>query len=138
MYADPRVRAGLSFDGPMQPEFTTDLDRPFMLMTADFTRAAQPSVAQFWSHLRGWRLNVRADGAVHPSYTDLQVLMPQVAKAVGMSDEDLRSWIGTLDPTRAVRVQQAYPLAFFDLHLRRRGHLLDGPSPAFPEVKFLP
>ena len=59
----------------------------------------------------------------------------------------LRALIGTailaplvapLDPTRAVRVQQAYPLAFFDLHLRRRGHLLDGPSPAFPEVKFLP
>jgi hypothetical protein len=103
-----------------------------------FTRAAEPSVAQFWSHLRGWRLTVRAAGAVHSSYTDYQILMPQVAHAVGMSDADLRGFIGTLDPARAVRVQQAYPLAFFDLHLKRRGHLLDGPSPAFPEVAFLP
>ncbi|MCF1507448.1 alpha/beta hydrolase family protein [Streptomyces glomeratus] len=136
---DQRVRAGLSLDGPMQPTITTDLNRPFMMMTAENTRAAQPSAAEFWSHLRGWRLNIQADGAVHPSYGDYQVLIPQLAKAVGMSDEDLRGWIGTLDPARAVRIQQAYPLAFFDLHLRHRtSHLLDGPSPAFPEVKFVP
>jgi predicted dienelactone hydrolase len=138
--ADQRVRAGLSFDGPMQtqPPLITDLDRPFMLMTGVFTRAAEPSVAQFWSHLTGWRLNVQADGAVHPSYTDTQVLIPQLATAVGMSDEELQGWVGTLDPGQAARIQQAYPLAFFDLHLRgRRGHLLDGPSPAFPEVKFI-
>lgn len=56
-----------------------------------------------------------------------------------MTDEDLRSWIGTLGPARAVRIQQAYPLAFFDLHLRHhRHHLLDGPSAAFPEVDFIP
>ncbi|MEU5538425.1 hypothetical protein [Streptomyces sp. NPDC020362] len=56
-----------------------------------------------------------------------------------MSDADLQSWIGTLDPARAVRIQQAYPLAFFDQHLRHhRKHLLDGPSAAFPEVKFIP
>lgn len=138
MYADRRVRAGLSLDGPMQPVMTGELDRPFMLMTAEFTRAGEPSVAEFWSHLRGWRLNVQADGAIHSSYGDYQVLIPQLAAAVGMSDEELRGWIGTLDPARAVRIQQAYPLAFFDLHLRRRGRLLDGPSPAFPEVTFIP
>ncbi|MFG1888168.1 alpha/beta hydrolase family protein [Micromonospora sp. NPDC049051] len=141
MNDDQRVRAGLGLDGPMQsrPPLTTDLDRPFMLMTARFTRAAEPSVAQFWSHLRGWRRDVQADGAVHSSYGDNQVLIPQLAKAVGMSDEELPGWIGTLDPARAQRIQQAYPLAFFDLHLRgRRGRLLDGPSAAFPEVKFIP
>jgi predicted dienelactone hydrolase len=140
MAEDQRVRAGLSFDGPMQsqPPITAELDRPFMLMTAEYPRAAEPSVAEFWSHLRGWRLNVQADGAVHSSYCDHQWLIPQLAKAIGMSDEELKGRIGTLDPARAVRIQQAYPLAFFDLHLRHRGHLLDGPSTAFPEVKFLP
>ncbi|GAA3778026.1 hypothetical protein GCM10022225_77320 [Plantactinospora mayteni] len=140
MNDDQRVRAGLSLDGPMQaqPPLTTDVDRPFMLMTARFTRAAEPSVAEFWSHLRGWRLNIRADGAVHSSYGDNQVLIPQLAKDVGMSDEELRGWIGTLDPARALRIQRAYPLAFFDLHLRgRRCRLLDGPSATFPEVKFI-
>jgi predicted dienelactone hydrolase len=141
MTGDRRVRAGLSFDGPMQsqPPITTDLDRPFMLMTAQFTRAAAPSVAEFWSHLRGWRLNVQADGAVHSSYCDVQWLFPQLAKAIGMSGTELKGLIGTLDPAQAVRIQQAYPLAFFDLHLRgRREHLLDGVNPAFPAVKFIP
>jgi hypothetical protein len=109
-----------------------------MLMTAANSRATQPSVAELWSRLRGWRLNVQAEGALHTSYCDVQFLVPQLAHALGMSDADLQGWIGTLDPARAVRIQQAYPLAFFDLHLRHRGHLLDGPSPAFPEVKFLP
>jgi predicted dienelactone hydrolase len=141
MTEDQRVRAGLSFDGPMasDPPITAELDRPFMMMTAVFTRAAQPSAAEFWSHLTGWRLNVQAEGAVHSSYCDLQWLMPQLATALGITDAELPDWIGTLDPARAVRIQQAYPLAFFDQHLRgRRRHLLDGPSPAFPEVMFMP
>jgi hypothetical protein len=124
---------------PPDPPVTAELDRPFMLMTAVFTRAAVSNVAEFWSHLTGWRLNVQAEGAVHSSYCDLQWLIPQLAKVVGMSDEELRGWIGTLDPARAVRIQQAYPLAFFDRHLYgRHGHLLDGPSPSFPEVTFIP
>ncbi|GAA3935708.1 alpha/beta hydrolase family protein [Actinoplanes auranticolor] len=139
MNTDRRVRAGLGLDGPMQSQPpVTGLDRPFMLMTAELTRAAEPSVEEFWSLLRGWRLNVQADGALHGSYCDGQWLVPQLAAITGMSDEALAGWIGTLDPARAVRIQQAYPLAFFDLHLRSRGHLLDGPSRAFPEVRFLP
>lgn len=138
MTEDPRVRAGLSIDGPMIPAVTADLDRPFMLVTAENTRAASPAVAEFWSHLRGWRLEVRADGAMHGSYEDVQALLPQLAKITGLSDAALHDLIGDLDPGRSVRIQQAYPLAFFDRHLRHRGgHLLDGPSPAFPEVKFL-
>ena len=138
MLADRRVRAGLSIDGPMIPVITTDLDRPFMLITAENTRAASPEVAEFWSHLHGWRLEVRADGAMHNSYEDTQALLPQLARIIGLSDAELHDLIGDLDPIRSVRIQQAYPLAFFDRHLRhRRGHLLDGPSPAFPEVKFL-
>ncbi|MFI5896184.1 alpha/beta hydrolase family protein [Actinoplanes sp. NPDC051513] len=141
MAEDRRVRAGLIMDGPMEsaPPPLTDLDRPVMLMTAVFTRADAPPVAAFWEHLHGWRLNIQADGALHPSYSDYQVLIAQIAPIVGLSTEDLQSWIGTLDPGRSVKIQQAYPLAFFDLHLRHRnGYLLDGPSRTFPEVKFLP
>ncbi|WP_455410053.1 alpha/beta hydrolase [Streptomyces hiroshimensis] len=139
MLDDPRVRAGVSLDSLMLPAMTGDLDRPFMMMTAQFTRAQAPAVAVSWKHLRGWRLDIRAEGSVHTSYGDNQVLIPQPAEATGMSDEQLRAWTGTLTPARAVRIQQAYPLAFFDLHLRhRRGHLLDGPSRAFPEVAFRP
>ncbi|MET7979181.1 acetylhydrolase [Streptomyces mirabilis] len=139
MLADQRVRAGLSLDGPMQPTITADLDRPFMMMTAVFTRDAMPDVAEFWTHLRGWRLDIQAGGAIHPSYGDNVTLIPQAGKILGMTDQQIQDMIGTLDPARAVRIQQAYPLAFFDLHLRhRRERLLDGPSTAFPEVKFIP
>ncbi|MGW5731403.1 MULTISPECIES: alpha/beta hydrolase family protein [Streptomyces] len=141
MLADERIRAGLSLDGPMQmnPPLAGDLDRPFMLMSAEFTRATDPAVAAFWSLLRGWRLNLRAQGAAHVSYGDNEALFPQVAKVLGWSDSQLQDVIGTLDPDQAVRIQQAYPLAFFNQHLRhRREHLLDGPSPAFPAVTFLP
>ncbi|WP_328432544.1 alpha/beta hydrolase family protein [Streptomyces sp. NBC_00453] len=139
MLADQRVRAGLSIDGPMQPTITVDLDRPFMMMTAVFTRAAMPDVAEFWTHLRAWRLNIQADGAIHNSYGDNATLIPQAGKILGMTDQQIQDWVGTLDPARAVRIQQVYPLAFFDLHLRHhRGHLLDGTSAAFPEVKFIP
>jgi predicted dienelactone hydrolase len=141
MIGDRRVRAGLSLDGPMQtqPPITGELDRPFMMMTAEFTRAADPSAAAFWAQLRGWRLNVELSGATETSYGDNEVLIPQLARIVGMSDHDVRAWIGTVDPARAVRVQQAYPLAFFDRHLRgQHERLLDGPSAAFPEVTFVP
>ncbi|MFF4580011.1 alpha/beta hydrolase family protein [Streptomyces sp. NPDC001389] len=138
--ADERIRAGLSLDGPMQmnPPLAGDLDRPFMMMSAVFTRAADPEAAAFWSHLRGWRLNLRAQGAAHVSYGDNEALFPQVAKLLGWSGQQLQEVIGTLDPDQAVKIQQAYPLAFFDEHLRhRRGRLLDGPSPAFPAVTFV-
>ncbi|GAA0549800.1 hypothetical protein GCM10010172_34850 [Paractinoplanes ferrugineus] len=140
MNTDRRVQAGLSLDGPMESDPpVTRIDRPFMLMTAQFTRAAEPAVARFWSLLHGWRRNVQADGARHGGYCDHQWLIPELATITGMSNKDLTDWIGTLDPATAVRIQQAYPLAFFEQHLRgRRQHLLAGPSPAFPEVRFLP
>jgi pimeloyl-ACP methyl ester carboxylesterase len=140
MNTDRRVRCGLAFDAPMESQpRPARIDRPFMMMTAEFSRAAEPAPQEFWELLGGWRLNVEATGAAHSSYCDHQWIIPQLAKLSGTSDEDLASWIGTLDPRRAVRIQQAYPLAFFDLHLRkRRQRLLEGPSAAFPEVRFLP
>ncbi|GAB2605031.1 hypothetical protein Aab01nite_78860 [Paractinoplanes abujensis] len=139
MNTDPRVRAGIGFDGEMQSQPPVDgLDRPFLLLSADFARNTEPSVEEFWQKLRGWRLNVHAVGAAHGSYNDQQWLVPQIAPLIGMSEADYLDWCGTLDPARAVRIQQAYPLAFFDQHLRdRRQPLLDGPSPAFPEVEFV-
>ncbi|MGA5823694.1 alpha/beta hydrolase family protein [Kitasatospora sp. NPDC094028] len=142
MVADPRIRAGLTFDGRMEsnPAITTDIDRPFMLMTANYTRAASPYVETFWGHLRGWRLDVQATGARHPSYGDNMTLIPQAGRLLGMPEQQIQSQVGTIDPDRCVLIQQAYPLAFFDLHLRNRhcGNLLDGPSRAFPEVVYHP
>jgi predicted dienelactone hydrolase len=139
MNTDRRVRCGLALDGPMESQpRPARIDRPFMMMTAEFSRSVEPAPQEFWEFLHGWRLNIEATGAAHVSYCDHQWVIPQLAKHSGTSDEELESWVGTLDPRRAVRIQQAYPLAFFDLHLRkRRSRLLTGPSAAFPEVRFV-
>jgi hypothetical protein len=51
----------------------------------------------------------------------------------------VRQLIGTIDPRRSILNQRAYVTAFFELHLRNRdGHLLDHPSPRFPEMQFVP
>ncbi|MGW1179425.1 alpha/beta hydrolase family protein [Kitasatospora sp. NPDC002543] len=142
MVADQRIRAGLTLDGRMEsnPAITTDIDRPFMMMTANYNRATSPFIRTFWGHLRGWRLDVQATGAIHGSYGDNMTLIPQAGKLLGMTEQEIQSQVGTLDPQRGVLIQQAYPLAFFDLHLRGRhhGNLLDGPSKAFPEVVYHP
>lgn len=135
---DQRILAGLSIDAPMIfPTGTPDIDRPFLMLTAENTPAASPQVAAFWPHLHGWRRDLHTTGAIHSSYSDLQSLFPQLAPILGWDEAALRERIGTLDPARAVRIQQTYPLAFFDRHLRHRGgHLLDAPSRDFPEVTF--
>ena len=139
MNTDRRVRAGLALDGPMQSQPPVEaINRPFMMMTAELTPEAEPSVDEVWRrYLTGWKVAVQLDGGTHNSFGDAQALVPQLARLTGMRDEDLAPWVGDLGPARAIRIQQAYPRAFFDQHLRGRpNHLLDGPSPAFPKVHF--
>ncbi|MEV0450996.1 hypothetical protein [Streptomyces sp. NPDC050600] len=64
------------------------------------------------------------------------LILPLIAPLLGMSPADLEEEVGTIPRHRAQAFQHAYPRAFFDLHLRDRGRLLDGPSPDFPEVDY--
>lgn len=136
--ADDRIRAGLSFDGPMEPTITADLAKPFMMMTAVYTRAADPDAQEFWTHLLGWRRCLQLNGAEHLAFTDVEGIIVPAARLLGLSRQDVEGFVGTMDPAEGVRIQQAYPRAFFDLHLRgRRSPLLDGPSERFPSVAFV-
>ncbi|MFB9204742.1 alpha/beta hydrolase family protein [Nonomuraea spiralis] len=140
MLKDPRVKAGLSLDGPaFGPVVRAGLSRPYMLMSARADRAVMPELATFWRNLRGWKLNVKIEGAVHASFGDAEVLYPQAVGLLGWTPEQLRQQIGTLPPERGLAVQRTYPVAFFDRHLRGRdSSLLHGPSPRFPEVTRVP
>jgi hypothetical protein len=134
MYADARIDAGLSLDGGVDgPVVTAGLDRPFLLMTATkAVRPAVPELAEFWTHLRGWKRNIQMDRVSHVSYGDDEALVPQVT-----TGQETTALIGSADPGRVLAVQRAYPGAFFDQHLRHRGHLLDGPSTLYPDVHFI-
>lgn len=141
LLADARVKAGLSLDSqPYGPVVQAGLDKPFMMINAKASRELLPSLATFWSRLRGWRLELRMTGAGHVSYSDYVYTLPQSAAVLGLSPEEVAEMVGQVDPLRAVTVQRAYPLAFFDRHLRdgRCNPLLDGPSAALPEVVFVP
>jgi hypothetical protein len=76
-------------------------------------------------------------GADHYAFTDLAALTPQFAPNVpaGLA----MFMVGAISGDRAVPAVRAYVLAFFDRFLRgRRAPLLEGPSPAYPEVRSLP
>jgi Platelet-activating factor acetylhydrolase, isoform II len=137
MLLDPRIKAGLSLDSqPYGSVIQQGLDRPFMMINAKANRALLPTLATFWTNLRNWRLEIRMSGAGHVAYSDYAMTAPQMAPVLGMGPKDVEEILGTVDPLRAVTVQRAYPLAFFDRYLRGAdcNALLDGPSSLFPEV----
>ncbi|MEV4642639.1 hydrolase [Actinoplanes sp. NPDC049548] len=141
MFEDRRIKAGVNLDGTLfGPVVAAGLDRPFMLVGAQqHDRGTDPTWAQFWANLRGWRLNLRLVNSAHNSFTDIQVLLPQIAGVLNFPPDVVQQLIGTIDPQRSIINQRAYVTAFFDLHLRHQDrHLLDHPSPRFPEMQFLP
>jgi len=140
MLDDRRIRAGINLDGSLYgPVLSAGLDRPFLFMCSQrHDLSDDPSWAQTWSHLRGWRKLLRLADAAHNSYTDLQSLVPQAAAALDLPASYVQQLIGTVDPTRSVLAVRTYLRAYFDRFVRGHdSHLLDRPSPAFPEIEFL-
>lgn len=146
MHEDPRVRAGIDMDGTLEfnrepngthlsPVARHGLDRPFVLMGRDGSdHTTEPSWAAFWSHSTGWHRDLTVRGSRHQTYTDLAAIMPQT----GLAHDTIEAAIGTITPTRAIAALRAYTRSFFDRWLRHRDdHLLDGPSPHYPEVAFV-
>ncbi|MEU0567336.1 lipase [Nonomuraea sp. NPDC005983] len=139
MYADRRIKAGMGLDGAaLGPVVEGGLDRPYLVVDTPGKggMGTNPMLRKFWSNLRGWRLNLTLNGAAHNSFGDDALLLPVVAPLLKLSTQELQEMVGTIPTARALAFQRAYPRAFFDLHLRHRGHLLDGPSSRFPEVKY--
>ncbi|GAA5062536.1 lipase [Thermocatellispora tengchongensis] len=121
MLKDARVRAGINMDGAFfVPLPDKGLERPFMLMGAG--EVHEPGGKDFtwgrdWARMTGWKRWVTVEGGDHSSFTDYPLLVKQSA--------------------REPEITRAYVAAFMDRHLRGRAQpLLDGPSSAFPEVKF--
>ncbi|WP_084958835.1 alpha/beta hydrolase family protein [Thermoactinospora rubra] len=137
MHADARIKAGANLDGGMfGPVLRAGLDRPFLLVgSSEHGRHNDPGWAALWPRLRGWRLELRLQGAGHSSFTDLQVLLRQ--HPMGLPPEQVDEMIGGIGGPRSVLVQRTYLRAFFDRHLSHRpSPLLDGPSPRWPEMRF--
>ncbi|MFK0247803.1 alpha/beta hydrolase family protein [Amycolatopsis azurea] len=140
MIADSRVKAGINLDGSMDPRYGHAADvgvrRPFLLMGGG-TSGGRPrnhlyneDWAGFWTASTGWKRDVYLRDAEHMSFTDTQVMLPQVPG-------DHRSMIGTVDPAGSLAAQRKYVTAFFDLHLRGRPTAVFDRA-AHPVVELIP
>jgi predicted dienelactone hydrolase len=141
MHEDPRIHAGVNLDGTLfGPVIHAGLDRPFMLVgSQNHSRDDDETWQTFWANLTGWRLNLQLTGSGHNSFTDYQALVPQLAGVLNLPPEAVHELIGTIEPDRSITNQRAYLTAFLDQHLRHcRSHLLQQPSPRFPEMQFRP
>ncbi|MFH8572856.1 alpha/beta hydrolase family protein [Streptomyces sp. NPDC017993] len=146
MRADRRIDAGINMDGTLQysptdflPVAREGLNRPFMLMgKASQTHQNQPSWQSFWNRSTGWKRDLSLERAGHFSYTDAQTIVPALDEHLDIPAQTREQYIGTVNPERSTATQRAYVTAFFDQHLLGRPrHLLDRPSPSYPDVRFV-
>lgn len=133
MADDPRVRAGVNMDGTFfAPVPRRGLHgRPFLLLgtaAGHSPGGTDESWDRDWARLDGWKRWLTVSGAGHFTFIDLPVLGAQL----GMDDPD-----APLPGDRSGQITRDYVGAFFDRQLRGIPQpLLNGPSPANPEVGF--
>lgn len=91
------------------------------------------------SHSTGWKRDLSLERGGHFSCTDAQTIVPALEEHLDIPARTREQYIGTVDPERGTAAQRACLTAFFDQHLRGRPRdLLDGPSPSYPDVRFVP
>lgn len=152
MHDDGRIAAAANLDGvlayvgddhdegQLSSVARDGLHGPFLLMGMDGNdRTNVPSWRALWEHSDGWRRDLVLRGAQHATYTDATSLIPQIARQLGLPKETVTGLVGTVPTAGAIAAQRAYVTAFFDRWLlgRTGGHLLDGPSSRYPEVRFV-
>ncbi|MFD7747688.1 alpha/beta hydrolase family protein [Streptomyces sp. NPDC059694] len=133
MAADRRVDAGVDMDGTFfDPVSARGLGgRPFLMLGTDpghAPGAGDTSWDEGWARLDGFKrwLTVRDSG--HFTFTDT----PEIGEQLGIVDPG-----APLSAARSTTITRVYVTAFLDRTLRGRpARLLDGPSPAHPEVLF--
>lgn len=137
MYDDPRIKAAVNLDGRFWgPVAEQGVNRPFLLLTAaDNTDQNDPTIASFLQASTGPKLHLFLADAEHQTFTDAEELAP----LFGLTPDQITQFLGTIGPKTAVTDERAYIGAFFDEYLRHHhDHLLDGPSPRFPDIRFEP
>jgi pimeloyl-ACP methyl ester carboxylesterase len=140
MLVDNRFVGGINLDGTLWgPVVDKGLSSPFLLFGhTNQTQATVASWATFWSHLRGWRLELQLAQSKHYTFSDF----PLLVDALSVSDEVRQmiqaERIGTIGGLRAKDVIASYTVAALQYFVY--GHmsdLLSGPSIAYPDVTFV-
>jgi dienelactone hydrolase len=135
MFHDRRIKAGINMDGAMltsrNPYVPAEItkhgvDRPFMLMGSTIidengnvqdhthTNPFDPSWVEFWANQRGWKADLLLRGGSHHSYSDLQTILPQLAKPLNLPPDKWPHLLGTIDPAKSLKLQTTRIRGFFD------------------------
>ena len=143
MLDDPRIKAGIDMDGTLYgPVVTAGLNRPFLLLSSqDHSRDNDPTWASFWDEPRpvGSSTSGCSGSAARLLSSTARCCTRRWRRLLDMPPDQLAQIIGTVDPERAMAATAAYVDSFFDHQLRHHDdHLMDGPSPRFPEMQFVP
>jgi dienelactone hydrolase len=132
MESDRRFDAGAALDG--NPLGSASPDRPFLLLgNQKHRRVDDPDWAAFYDRLRGPRLHLVVDGALHNDLSDITVFKARIPNLDALFE------IGSIDGNRMLTIERRYVTAWFDQVLRDCPNpLLRGESSRFPEVDFQP
>ncbi|KAG4431664.1 hypothetical protein IFR05_012847 [Cadophora sp. M221] len=139
MLADKRFVAGVNLDGSIVGNVTSlGLSKPFLIIENEFhNRTTDPTWAEFWTHLKGFKREIRVLKSQHGSYSDYLVLLDELIAAGIPVPPEIKEGFGLIDGKRMLNIESAYVGAFFGKWFKgKNGKLLDGPSKLFPEVTF--
>ena len=145
MLNDSRIAGGIAMDGTLYgPVVQEGLDRPFMLMAhTNHTRVAgngtgdaDSSWFDFWSNLRGFKLDIILANSLHYTFSDLPIVLETLGIVPNATIAN-NLHVTDLNGSRALKIVTTYVTAFLDMVLKYKpSPLLQGPVAAFPEVTF--
>jgi hypothetical protein len=135
MATDLRVDAGVNMDGTFFAPIPAGglRGRPFLMLGIEAHHSPGSAEDETWNRdwqrlEDSWRRWLTVAGAGHLGFSDISVL----AEQFGITDPD-----APLSGSRHGEIMRDYVAAYFDLHLRGIPQpLLEGPTPANPEVVF--
>ncbi|KAJ5967008.1 Platelet-activating factor acetylhydrolase [Penicillium viridicatum] len=120
MHLDHRIVAGANLDGSMfGPVVQQGLRGPFLLFGHENkTQTTDPTWKEFWSNLRGWKLELELAKAQHYTFSDLPYLMNLLGLPVEKVPA-MQKRIGTLDGSKAFEIVHRTVVAFLGFGLRQ-------------------
>jgi predicted dienelactone hydrolase len=129
---DPRCKAGAGFDSPFYETnlLTQTMGVPYLLFIAE--RSLSTDGVTVFNHMVTNAYWVKLRSTVHGNFGEFDLVVDSAALAAVWGTPPSGQF---LPQGRASEIVRAYLLSFFNKYLRGEDdHLLDGPSPAYPEV----
>ncbi|MFI2280337.1 alpha/beta hydrolase family protein [Nocardia beijingensis] len=116
LHEDPRIRAGVNFDGPVLGSVADyGVGQPLLMLAGEFSPWFGASGWEpYWQHNIGMKVALRVRGTQHMSFCDQQLILARLAETGLLSGEIRQKAIGSIDPIRSIELQRTYLRTWFD------------------------